>query len=203
MQSTTISKGEATRLNIIDAARQLFVRQGYHGTSMRQVAQSASIALGSVYNHFASKEQLFQAVFREYHPYKEVLPALLQAEGDTIEQVLRDALQRMVSALEKRPDFINLTFIEVVEFKSVHANQLFADIFPQLVEVAQRIHQRFNQQMRPIPLAMFIRSYMGMFFSYFFTDLIIAPQTPEEFRRDALEYLLDIYLHGILLGSDR
>ena len=71
-------RGEQTRQAIIQAAHDLFLQQGYHGTSMRQIARNAEIALGGLYNHFASKEEVFEAVFLEYHPYHEVIPLCWQ-----------------------------------------------------------------------------------------------------------------------------
>jgi AcrR family transcriptional regulator len=55
MSDESLSRGERTRETILDAARQLFIQQGYHGTSMRQIASQAGIALGSLYNHFPNK----------------------------------------------------------------------------------------------------------------------------------------------------
>jgi len=48
------TKGETTRLTIEDAAVELFMEHGYHATSMRQIAERAGLALGGIYNHFAS-----------------------------------------------------------------------------------------------------------------------------------------------------
>ncbi|MCE7861481.1 MAG: TetR/AcrR family transcriptional regulator, partial [Chloroflexi bacterium CFX2] len=58
----TPTKGEVTRLAIEDAAVELFIEQGYHATSMRQIADRAGLALGGIYNHFASKEEIFEAI---------------------------------------------------------------------------------------------------------------------------------------------
>jgi AcrR family transcriptional regulator len=119
LQATT--RGELTRLAILQAAHDLFIEQGYHGTSMRQIASEADIALGGLYNHFASTEAVFEAVFMVFHPYHQVLPTIQAAQGANLEQLVQDAIQRMVQVIEGRPDFMNLMFIEVVEFKSVHA----------------------------------------------------------------------------------
>ena len=68
MSSENLSKGERTRQDILSAAHTLFLEQGYHGTSMRQIAYRAGIALGGIYNHFAGKEGIFTAVFEANHP---------------------------------------------------------------------------------------------------------------------------------------
>ena len=58
---------------------------------MRQIAQGAHIALGGLYNHFSSKEQVFEAVFLAFHPYHEVLPLIAAAQGANLEQLVQDA----------------------------------------------------------------------------------------------------------------
>ena len=46
MKKEKQTKGEVTRLAIEDAALSLFMEQGYHATSMRQIAENAGLALG-------------------------------------------------------------------------------------------------------------------------------------------------------------
>jgi TetR/AcrR family transcriptional repressor of mexJK operon len=198
MSEESLSRGERTRTDIVQAARDLFVRQGYHGTSMRQIAKKAGIALGGLYNHFDSKEDVFKEVFLEYHPYQEVLPALVAARGETIEDLVRDAIARMIAALQDRPKFMNLMFIEVVEFDSCHARELFASLFPQIEEIVQRTLAKDRDQLRPIPVMMLIRTFFGLLFSYFLTEIIFAEASPPEFRENAIDYLIDIFLHGVL-----
>lgn len=52
----------ARRAAIVDAALACFVNQGFHCTSMRDIAQMASVSLGNLYNHFDSKQALIAEV---------------------------------------------------------------------------------------------------------------------------------------------
>ena len=191
-------RGEQTRTDILQAAHDLFTQQGYHGTSMRQIANLADIALGGLYNHFESKEAVFEAVFLEYHPYHQVLPLLLNVQGDSVEQRVRSAAQQMVEALENRPDFLNLMFIELVEFRSVHTSQVFEVVLPKGVQVVRNVVGDQPDRLRDVPVPMLIRSFLGLFFSYFLTELIFASSAPDEFLQDSMDHLVDIYLHGVL-----
>ena len=47
------------REKILDAARELFINQGYEGVSMRQVAEKIEYSPTAIYIHFADKEELF------------------------------------------------------------------------------------------------------------------------------------------------
>jgi AcrR family transcriptional regulator len=57
------SQGE-TKQAIIEAAEELFARYGFKKTSIDDVARAARIGKGSVYLHFASKEELFAEIVR-------------------------------------------------------------------------------------------------------------------------------------------
>jgi len=201
MSNNSPIKVQQKKQDIIDAAHDLFVKQGYHGTSMRQIAREAEIALGGLYNHFDSKQQVFKQVFLEYHPYHEVIPAMLEAQGNTAEQVIRDAIERMLAALEQRPDFLNLMFIEIVEFNSQHANELVSKLIPEELQIVERVKELDPKRLKPIPPLMFIRTFMGLFISYKITDIVLSQQAPSEFQDKALEYFIDIYLYGILTNN--
>lgn len=199
MSNNSPSKVQLKKQDIICAAHELFVKQGYHGTSMRQIAREADIALGGLYNHFDSKQQVFKQVFLEYHPYHDVIPAMLEAQGDTAEQIIRDAIERLLAAIEQSPDFMNLMFIEVVEFNSQHANELVTKLIPDELRIVERVKDLDRERLKPIPPLMFIRTFIGLFFAYKITDIVLLQQAPSEFRENALEYFIDIYLHGILV----
>lgn len=187
----------ATQAVILRSALRLFVEQGYHGTSMRQIAQKAGISLGNIYNYFPSKDELFLGVFLENHPYRDVLPALEAAQGSSVEELVRDAARRMVESLGEHPDFLNLMFIELVEFKGQHIPQLFQRAFPGVMTFVQRF-LGCKGELRPIPLPIIVRAFIGLFFSYFITELLLAPQMLPEMKQNALDYFVDIFLHGIL-----
>jgi AcrR family transcriptional regulator len=60
---TQAERTEATTSALVDAARALFARDGYAGTSLDAVAAKARVTKGAVYHHFEGKRQLFEAVF--------------------------------------------------------------------------------------------------------------------------------------------
>ena len=54
-----------TRRHLLDAAATVFARQGFHGASLDDVAAVAGFTKGAVYSNFASKDDLFLAVFED------------------------------------------------------------------------------------------------------------------------------------------
>ncbi len=57
-----IERGRSTRDGLVAAARELFGRHGYEGTSIGAVLAATGLARGALYHHFATKEALFDAV---------------------------------------------------------------------------------------------------------------------------------------------
>lgn len=54
-----------TKDKIKQAARSIFARKGYEGTTMNEIAEAVGINKASIYNHYKGKEDLFFAVYQE------------------------------------------------------------------------------------------------------------------------------------------
>lgn len=94
------------RQEILDAARQIVADRGLGGVTVEQVARQAEFAVGSIYRHFSSKEELIQALVGEFvDGLIEELMAALGEEApfqDRLERFVRLSLQRQA---ECRPLF--------------------------------------------------------------------------------------------------
>ena len=55
----------ATLDDIVSAAAKVFRTKGYHAATVRDIAQEVGILKGSLYHHFASKEELLYLVVKE------------------------------------------------------------------------------------------------------------------------------------------
>jgi AcrR family transcriptional regulator len=191
-------KGDVTRLAIEDAAFELFLEQGYHATSMRQIADKAELALGGIYNHYSSKEDIFRAIIIDKHPYKQILPIVLAAEGDTAEELIRNAARALVTELGSRPELLKLIFIELVEFNGKHMVSLVGEVVPKVIPMFEKmIHVRKN--LRKIPPPILVRSFLGMFFSFYITELFLKDSVAARLMpKNSFDLFVDIYLNGVL-----
>jgi AcrR family transcriptional regulator len=198
----TLTKGERTRQAIEAAAYALFMQHGFHATSMRQIADQAGLALGGIYNHFASKEEIFEAIIQDRHPYRQILPAILAAEGDSAEEFVHDAARALVTELGRQPDFLKLMFIEIVEFNGAHVSRIVREIAPRLLPVFERL-ARLRKNLRPIHPAVLLRAFLGMFFSFYITEFFISSSMLGKLMpKNSFELFVDIYLHGILRHAE-
>lgn len=198
MTQEKLSKGESTRLAIEDAALALFMEQGYHATSMRQIAERADLALGGIYNHFASKEDIFAAIIVDKHPYRKVLPIVLAAKGETVEEFFRNAAKFVIEELSGNPEYMHLLLIEIVEFKGVHGKLMLREIAPEILPIFQKL-VKSRRALRTKNPALLMRSFFGMIVSYFITEMVISNSVLSKMMPGNIEEAyVDIFLHGIL-----
>ena len=199
-KGANLSKGEASQQRIVAAAYVLFLEQGYHGTSMRQIAERAGLTMGGIYNHFDGKESIWEAVFMAKHPYRAVLPLLVDADGQTVAEFVRSAANDIVAELEKHDDLLNLMFIEIVEFGGKHLPDVFHAVMPSLAALGEKF-RGLHGRLRPVPMPILARSFAGLFFSYYITERLMPPEVRPLMGDRALDAFVDIYLYGILAGE--
>lgn len=58
-------KGEKTKEHILKASRDIFLKQGFHNTSVSEIISTTGVKKGNLYYHFASKEDLGLAVLED------------------------------------------------------------------------------------------------------------------------------------------
>ena len=102
------------RGRILTVARRHFRQSGYSRTSMREIAESAGIGVGNIYNYFTSKDELFREVLR---PVLRALEAMLQEHhgirGEDImvmrsEKYLKSCIDEYVSLMDKHRSLMEI-----------------------------------------------------------------------------------------------
>jgi AcrR family transcriptional regulator len=89
--SRPLREGATAREQILDAAAELFTTQGYATTSTRAVAESVGVRQASLYHHFATKEEVLEALLAStVDPTLPVAEALArQQPGSAADAVVR------------------------------------------------------------------------------------------------------------------
>ena len=111
-RSFEAAKGEKAnrRDEILDAAGQLFSRQGFHATSMRDLARAVNLQGGSLYAHIQSKEELlYELVNRaadEFLSSAEAVPPHLSPK-EQLEHLVRGHLEVIVRELANATVFFH------------------------------------------------------------------------------------------------
>lgn len=197
MSTSRRAGGETTRQTLIEVSYHLFTSRGYHATSMRDIAAAAGITAGSIYNHFADKEQIIKEVLLAYHPIMKVMPVLEQVEGQSVSELIYDAAHRMMHEIDASPGILNLLAIEFIELKGQHVQELIETMFPLVQGFLTRVYSSGEQIRVQEPLT-FFRALIGHLMGYALTRMALA-KFPDKQGQDAtIDDFVDIFLHGVL-----
>ena len=128
-----------TRSELLAAARQVFVRQGFHAATLDEIADEAGYTKGAVYSNFRGKDDLFLALLEEHYEQR------IRAHRELFEQLgsedLHDArlavARIMFAAYEREPAWWAL----VADF-STHASR-----HPELAGRLRGLREQFLEAM--------------------------------------------------------
>jgi AcrR family transcriptional regulator len=119
------AKGSTQQEKIVSAAAQLFARQGYHGTSTREIARLADVSENTIFRHFDRKEDLFWSAVRArcsaVNLRRDVLEGM--SDGEALEVILPKIFGFLSDILNYSPELLRLIAVALVEM------QWKADIF--------------------------------------------------------------------------
>ena len=187
-------KSERSRRLVLDAALRLFSHQGFRGTSVREIAETAGVSIGNVYHHFPDKETVFRTLLDEYwatledrrYPFMRELTA--GRFPDNLEQ-LGFAARDSVRQFRRH---IALIYVDVIEFEGTHIRKFYSEMAERLKRVLEadeiaRIQSRLRPGVSPISaLLLTIR----FFFNYFSVEILFG--VPEPFGKDSATIVHEI-----------
>jgi AcrR family transcriptional regulator len=106
---------EARRELILDAALEVFARRGFNGSSIDEIAQTASVSKALIYEHFPSKRDLHVSLLERH--VQEIFERLAEsaATSDPGEIRLRAGVDAFLEFVETRRDAFRMLFRDAVE----------------------------------------------------------------------------------------
>ena len=121
---------EKNQRKIEAAALRVFTRQGYHGTSVRDIAREGRVSIGNIYNYYRTKEALFESLVSHYEEKMEHLRR--KALGPVRNLFDPAELQRMAGVIREivydNPDYWRLMYIDITEFGNRHFAHTFRSL---------------------------------------------------------------------------
>lgn len=147
---------------ILDAALACFVDRGYHGTAVPQVAKKAGIAAGTIYHYFKGKEQLVNALYRQWKG--EVARRVLTAfpAMQPVREQFRAMWETMVAFALEHPQAF--AFLELhhhssyLDAESLAAENRLKDFSASMMQSAQS-----RGELRPGPPKLLMELVFGAF----------------------------------------
>lgn len=195
----------AEKKSVIEsAARDLFIRQGFHATSMRDIAKTAEVSIGNLYNYYETKEQIFESIIGNYLTVINTRLKNIFGEIDRpLEPVGLLRLGELVKdMIDQHQDFWLLMYIDVLEFDNRHFRLMFDGLSDKL---RVRFASEFNAARAAgivrdgiEPAVAFTAVYM-QFFNYFLVEKLFGGNAHFGLSdEDAISALTDIFCFGVL-----
>jgi AcrR family transcriptional regulator len=138
------AQSEQTRARIIAEATRLFVRKGYSGTSITDLAEAVEVTKGALYHHFQNKEAIFFAVIDEIRrTWRNVVARQVVGSRDALEQLER-LFDQQARFLEKNESFCLVLNGLVSEREGVDPSQIEAvhEVYSELTRFIEAIIAR-------------------------------------------------------------
>jgi AcrR family transcriptional regulator len=208
MPKLSTSAIEKNKGRIEEAAKELFIKQGFHATSMRNISARAGTSLGNVYNYYRTKEEILGSIINKYQT---TIDSRLRSIFDEIDEPLEpESLVRFGGQIKKmvndHHDFWLLMYIDVLEFENLHFRKMFEGL-------VNNLRRRFASQFAELksrgavradvdPAVGFTAVYM-QFFNYFLVEKLFGGNrhfglTDEQ----VISQLTGIYCRGLLQDHD-
>ena len=107
-------QGERTRERLIEAASELFVRNGYADTSLDAVVERAGVTKGALYHHFADKRALYLGAYDAAHARlaQQIAELATDGRGRAPFEVFVDACVAFLQSVITEPWVMRLTVAE-------------------------------------------------------------------------------------------
>jgi TetR/AcrR family transcriptional regulator, regulator of autoinduction and epiphytic fitness len=117
------------RAAIVTAAIAEFRARGFEATSMDRIASAAGVSKRTVYNHFPSKDDLFEQILQELWNCSAALNAIAYQQGKPLKPQLLE-LMRQKMAMLRDGYFLDLVRVAIAE--AIHAPQRAGDMMTRL-----------------------------------------------------------------------
>jgi len=187
---------EDVRQHIIAVATRLFVSNGYHGISMREIAEAAGVSKAGIYYHFRDKEALFLGVLTaNLERIGSIIEESRQNEESTEAQV-HYFIRGIFALTPEQRAIIRLATQEMAHLRP-EARQTFASTYRH--KFVDRVEGLLREgiergELRPVDPHVATWALLGMFYPLLYS----AHQRDVEPSPEVLQTMLAIFFHGVL-----
>ena len=195
-------KSEKSRAAILEAALDLFSRQGYRGTSIREIAERAGVSTGNVYHHFADKETIFQTVLGQYWKAIESpdFPFNKALASGTFPDNLEDLAAAARESVRLWRRHVALIYVDVVELSGNHIHKFYSEMAARFERFLVTHGDSVSGEIRPgVPVTTAVMLASRVFLQYYAVEILFG--VPEQFGKDServVREIAEILRHGML-----
>lgn len=192
--------GEERRRVIVEAAMALFSQKGFRGTTTKELAEAAGCSEATIFNHFATKEELYSAILEAKSRIEETLAKAAQAAAckDDVGVFRAVGLQNLMRT-EQDPSLLRLLLFSALEGHQ-QSHRFFESKVRQLHDfLSDYIQGRIADGVfRPVDPLLAARGFLGMIAYHLLIHEIFAVKRPEGLLAEhVVDTFVTLFLEGI------
>jgi AcrR family transcriptional regulator len=183
------------RGQILSTAKNLFIQHGYHGLSMREIAESIGVTKAALYYHFKDKEELFLAILDLYlnETSNAIDRILVEPVNDAAK--IRIFVEYILTQPADQRAIIRLGSQEMSQL-SLPARKSFDEVYHEkfINKIKGMLRSGMeNGEFRPMQPEVVTWALLGIMYPYFYPAHTGNTPLPDETIRE----ITSIFLNGI------
>ena len=202
-------KGDERREQILATAVNLFSRNGFRGTTTKEIAQAAGVSEAMVFRHFANKEALYAAILDD-KGCREGVARLPWESNELLQKAIAEKndhdvfYQIALSALNKHQS--SVPFMRLLFYSALEEHDLAARFFRDFIEkvyafIGEYISQRQKDGVfRSMNPRVAVRAFLGMLIHHSLNNILWDKERRllDISIEEAANSFADIFLHGVV-----
>ncbi len=195
MPDTTREDTRTKRQMILDAAGDLFAKQGYENTTISDIAQAAGVAVGTVYLYFRNKHEIYTSVSLDW---VSAIAQTLQDPGITglpIEQIPRAMIEASFRICHEKSELMPLFQVDIQSEEEMRKHKAAEETITKALGAFFR--QIIAQgQMAPFDTEMYAKLIFGLVHSVLYSCFCIEGGTHEDLYRERTIEIIERIFFG-------
>jgi AcrR family transcriptional regulator len=197
------------RERLLAAALELFSRQGFAGTTTKQIAHRAGVTEAIVFRHFPNKEELYWAVIERQCALRDgrarTQALLASSPRHTDAELFAVFGEDILDRNSTRPHLPRLLLFSALEDHKL-SHRFFRTYISEYYEVvAERIRERIRAgKFRNVDPLLAARGFIGMFFYHFLIQDLFGGKKVQQYDAKVVSRTLtDLWLQGMASHSSK
>jgi AcrR family transcriptional regulator len=193
---------EDRRHQILDAATELFAKQGFEGTTTRQIAQKAKVNEAIIFRHFPGKEELYWEVIKRKCDAENGIGRMREvlASGRTLQDTFAAIAEDFLRRREADPGLSRLLLFSALESHSLSNRFYQTHIAAYYDMLSEYIRQQIAAgNFRPVDPLLAARGFLGLIVYHSLIQDLFGRKKYESFDlKHVSRTLAELWLQGML-----
>jgi len=192
-------KAAERRASILAVAKVLFADKGFHAVSVDEIARRVGVSPAVLYQHFSSKDDLYEAVLESLSAPRETYIEAALDGPDDFASVLHRITKVFISRIEEDPDYIRMELLGALEGGDI-AKRFFASRWQSIVDYIEYSLQELVREKRisAVNERTAALLFQGMIREAIYNKCIVNAERYKDISMDKLiRQLLQLFLQAI------